>query len=121
VDGYLYLDDLEAPSGEAGGAVVPREIENVLVAHPAVAGAAVVWVSDLGVARGLLAFVEVADQLRPTSVLEDELVEYLQERIPAAWLPRRITITAKLPRTASGKLDKRRLVPRSGLAEGSLA
>ncbi|MCW2856609.1 MAG: acyl-CoA synthetase [Marmoricola sp.] len=119
-DGYLYLVDVEAFAGEAGGLVVPREIENVLVTHPLVAGAAVVWVSELGVARDLLAFVEVADPLRPSITLEEELVEYLRMRIPEAWLPRRISITAKLPRTASGKLDKRRLAPRSGLTEGSL-
>jgi len=122
-DGYLYLADRDAFAGAAGGVVVPREIENVLVTHPAVAGAAVIGITDMGVARGAVAFIEVADRRRPSSngTLEEELLDYLRARIPEAWLPRRITVTSRLPRTASGKLDKRRLAPRDGMAEESLA
>lgn len=115
--GYLYLADRESFEAEAGGVIVPREIENALVAHPAVAGAAVIGLTDMGVARGPIAFVERAGRPQPGERLEAELLEYLRARIPAGSLPRRIIVTGRLPRTASGKLDKRRLVPRNGFLE----
>lgn len=115
-DGYLHLVDRDSfRVSTSGGVVAPRELENLLVAHPAVAGAAV-----LGVSRRVVAFVEVAGGFRPGPDLERELLDHLREQVPHDWLPRRIDFTERLPRTANGKLDKRRLTPRDGLAVGGL-
>jgi fatty-acyl-CoA synthase len=118
-DGHLHLEDRDSFSLEPGGQViVPRDLENLLVAHPAVADAAVIGVADSGRARTVSAFVEPAANVRPGADLERELIDYLRDRVPPDWVPQRLDFTARMPRTPSGKLDKRRLAPRRALGIG---
>lgn len=106
-DGYLYVVDRKKDLIIRGGLnVYPREVEDVLLAHPAVAEAAVVGVPDEVMGEEIKAFVVLeADE----AVDAEDLIEYASKRLAAYKYPRSIVFCTKLPRDATGKLLKRRL------------
>jgi long-chain acyl-CoA synthetase len=106
-DGYLYVVDRKKDLIIRGGFnVYPRDIEDVLVSHPAVAMAAAVGRPDDRLGEEVVAFVS----LRPDAqVTEDELVAYAKEHIAASKYPRQIRVVEQVPLTSVGKLDRKRL------------
>jgi long-chain acyl-CoA synthetase len=106
-EGYFFIvgrkKDLIIRSGMN---VYPREIEEVLYAHPAVLEAAVVGVSDEARGEEVKAFVA----LKANCVLsEDELKEYCLERMAKYKCPKNIEFMQNLPKGPTGKLLKREL------------
>jgi amino acid adenylation domain-containing protein len=89
----------------AGFRVEPKEIELTLSAHPAVRDCVVVAREDAGAAKRLVAYV-VADE---TACDEAALRAHAQRRLPAPIVPERVVFLDRLPITANGKLDRRRL------------
>jgi acyl carrier protein len=84
--------------------IEPGEVEAVLEAHPAVAGAAVAAVTDPNGTRRLAAWVAMSRGGEAGGLLP-----YLHDRLPPALNPSIITEVADLPRTSSGKTDRSRL------------
>jgi long-chain acyl-CoA synthetase len=90
-----------------GYSVFPAEVEAVLLAHPDVAEAAVVGVPDPTLGEEVAAFVA----LRPGATAEVQaLIAWCRERLAAFKYPRRLTILDALPRSATGKVLKAKLV-----------
>jgi fatty-acyl-CoA synthase len=87
-----------------GENVYPAEVELVLAAHPAVAEAAVIGVADPRWGEVGLAAVVVRAPVEP-----GELEAWARERIAAYKVPRHWRFVRELPRTASGKIEKRGL------------
>lgn len=109
--GRLHVLDIDGSILDADGQrVTPRELEMALVSHPWVADAAVLAWSELGV-RSLLVYVQPGPSATAGPALEQELVEYLSEQVGPVPLPRGVHFVPSLPRTATGKLDRRRLLP----------
>jgi long-chain acyl-CoA synthetase len=106
-DGYLYVVDRKKDLILRGGFnVFPRDVEEVLVAHPAVALAGVVGRPDARLGEEVVAFVS----LRPeASVTVEELSEHAKRRLGANKYPRQITIVPAVPLTSVGKLDRKKL------------
>jgi len=106
-NGWFYVVDRKKEMINAAGYKVwPREVEDVLYAHPAVREAAVVGVPDDYRGETVEAFVSLkADR----SVEESELIAFCKERMAAYKYPRRIEILDELPKTASGKILRREL------------
>jgi long-chain acyl-CoA synthetase len=106
-DGYLYIRDRKKDMLIVGGYnVYPREVEEVLVMHPAVLDAAVVGVPDDY--RGELPVAFVA--LRPGARLEgDALLEHCRANLARYKLPARIRFVGALPKTSVAKTDKNAL------------
>ncbi len=106
-DGYFYIVDRVKDMIIRGGFnVYPREIEEVLYAHPAVAEAAVIGVPDPALGEEIKAVVA----FKPGhSATEQELIEYCKERLAAYKYPRNVEIRESLPKTATGKILKREL------------
>ncbi|MGW1298042.1 long-chain-fatty-acid--CoA ligase [Streptomyces sp. NPDC002533] len=106
-DGYFYIVDRKKDMIIRGGYnVYPREIEEVLHEHPAVALAAVVPIPhpDLGEE------VAAAVVLRPSSqVTPGELQDYVKRRVAAYKYPRHVWLAEKLPLGSSGKILKREI------------
>ncbi|MEU8651445.1 long-chain fatty acid--CoA ligase [Streptomyces sp. NPDC048737] len=106
-DGYLFVVDRKKDLVIRGGYnVYPREIEEVLHEHPAVALAAVVGVPDERLGE------EVAAAVVPRAgaeVTAAELQEFVRERVAAYKYPRRIWLTDSLPMGPSGKILKREI------------
>ena len=92
----------------AGQWVAPTDVERVLLAHPAVAEAAVVGAADAGGLVKAFAFVVAKNGARDER-LTDELAALTAERLPPHQRPRRIALVDELPRTATGKVQRFRL------------
>jgi long-chain acyl-CoA synthetase len=104
-DGWFFVVDRKKDQINAAGYKVwPREVEDVLYAHPAVREAAVVGVPDAYRGETVKAFVS----LRPGERVEaDELIAFCRERMAAYKYPRVVEVVDELPRTASGKVLRR--------------
>jgi long-chain acyl-CoA synthetase len=107
-DGYFFIvDRIKDMILRGGFNVYPREIEEVLYGHPAIAEAAVIGVRDEALGEEIKAVVA----FKPgKSVSEAELIDYCKERLAAYKYPRSVEVRETLPKTASGKILKRELV-----------
>jgi long-chain acyl-CoA synthetase len=109
-DGHLFLLDRKKDVILRGGySVYPREVEDALVAHPAVREAVVVGVPHPTLGEEVAAVV-VADGCTP-----GELQAFVRERVAAYKYPRIVAIVDDLPRGPSGKVV-RRAIDREALA-----
>ncbi|MCC6729217.1 MAG: long-chain fatty acid--CoA ligase [Chthonomonadales bacterium] len=106
-DGYFFIVDRKKDMLIVGGInVYPREIEEVLYAHPTVADAAVVGAPDPLRGEEVVAIVA----LRPgAQASARELVAYCRRRLANYKVPRRVIFRDALPRGATGKVLKRLL------------
>jgi fatty-acyl-CoA synthase len=106
-DGYVYIQDRIKDMIVTGGEnVYPREVENALFAHPAVADVAVIGIPDPKFGEAILAFVVLREG---HSVAADELIAFARARIAGYKVPRKIEVLDALPRNASGKVLKKDL------------
>ncbi|MEV6346311.1 long-chain fatty acid--CoA ligase [Actinoplanes sp. NPDC051851] len=106
-DGFYYIVDRAKDMIIRGGFnVYPREIEEVLITHPAVSLAAVIGVPHPSHGEEVKAFVILNPGATAT---EEELVAWGREQMAAYKYPRVVSIVESLPMTATGKLLKREL------------
>ncbi|MBF6618949.1 MAG: AMP-binding protein [Patulibacter sp.] len=106
-DGWLYFEGrTDDVISSAGYRIGPFEVESALVAHPAVAEAAVVAAPDEE--RGQI--VRAVIVLRDGIAADDALIVALQEHVKATTAPykypRRIDVVDELPKTTSGKIQR---------------
>ena len=106
-DGFLYFegraDDVIISAGYRIG---PFEVESALVAHPAVAEAAVVAAPDEERGTIVRAVVVLRDGTAPSDALARELQEHVKETTAPYKYPRRVEFAADLPKTSSGKVRR---------------
>jgi len=109
-DGYFWYlarsDDMIVSSGYNIGA---PEVENALLAHPAVAECAVVGVPCPERGQKVKAFVVLADFAEPSDELVKGLQDFTKERIAPYKYPREVEFVDALPKTATGKLRRSEL------------
>src|SRR5437016_5781644 len=106
-DGYLYVVDRKKDLILRGGFnVFPRDIEDVLLSHPAVAQAGVVGRPDARLGEEVVAFVSLRPGAEATA---EELTEHAKRHLAANKYPREITIVPMVPLTSVGKLDRKKL------------
>ena len=116
-EGFLRLTDRAKDVIKSGGEwISSMELENLIMAHPSVAEAAVIGVPDDKWGERPLAAVVLAQNAAP--VTPDELRAYLGERIPRWQLPERWTFIDEVPKTSVGKFQKTTL--RDRYAAGDL-
>jgi len=109
-EGYLYLADRRTDLILTGGVnVYPREVEDALVMHPAVADVAVIGVPDEDLGERVKAVVQLADGVDDTPELRAELAAHTRERLAGFKCPREWEYVDQLPRTEAGKMLRRRL------------
>ncbi|MEU0599422.1 hypothetical protein ABZ484_14425 [Streptomyces sp. NPDC006393] len=106
-DGFYYIVDRAKDLIIRGGFnVYPREIEEVLMTHPAISLAAVVGVPHESHGEEIKAFV-ILD--RGAEVRPDELIAWGKEQMAGYKYPRIVEIVKTLPMTSTGKILKREL------------
>jgi acyl-CoA synthetase (AMP-forming)/AMP-acid ligase II len=106
-DGYLYLTDRAKDVVITGGSnVYPREVEEVLLTHPAVREVAVIGEPDPEWGESVCAVV-VADESRAVTV--NELLAHCAGQLASFKKPRRFVFVPALPKNATGKVLKREL------------
>jgi long-chain acyl-CoA synthetase len=106
-DGFFFVVDRKKDMIIRGGEnVYPREVEDVLYTHPAVAEAAVIGVPDARLGQEVRAVVA----LRPGHRAEEaDLIAYVRERVASYKYPRSVEFRDHLPMNATGKIVKREL------------
>lgn len=109
-DGYFWYkgrsDDLIKSSGFRIG---PAEIEECLIAHPAVAEAAVVGKPDKDRGSVVKAFVQLARGFVPSEELTEQLREHVKTRLAPYKAPREIAYVDGFAMTSSGKINRKAL------------
>jgi acyl-CoA synthetase (AMP-forming)/AMP-acid ligase II len=111
--GFLYLLDRKNDLIISGGYnVYPREVEEALLAHPAVREAAVVGVPHEKWGEAVEAVVSVREPVEPAVVLE-----WLRGRLAGYKRPRTLHVRAELPKSSAGKILRRTV--RDQLREGT--
>ncbi len=106
-DGYMQITDRSKDVIKSGGEWISSiDIENLAVAHPAVAEAAVIGVAHpKWDERPLLIVVKKAGQ----EVTREQLLDFMRDKIAKWWMPDDVAFVDSLPHTATGKLLKTRL------------
>ena len=106
-DGYLYIRDRKKDMVIVGGYnVYPREIEEVLFAHPAVMEAAAVGAPDPYKGEIVRAYVVLKPQARAG---EEELLAHCRANLAKYKIPATIEQLEAIPKTAVNKIDKQAL------------
>lgn len=111
-NGRLYVEGRDDEMIVSGGEnVFPKEVEDCLARHEAVAEVAAVGVEDPEFGKRLRAFVS----LKPgADVTEDDLKGWVKQNLARYKVPREIVFLDELPRNATGKVLKRELVDHAG-------
>ena len=108
-DGYLFIRDRKKDMViVAGYNVYPREVEEVLQAHPAVLEAAVIGEADSYRGEVLHAFVGLRSDA-PHGNLVEELTTHCDAQLVRYKRPARLTLVERLPKTSVNKTDKKAL------------
>ncbi|MGZ5348296.1 MAG: AMP-binding protein [Solirubrobacterales bacterium] len=106
-DGRLFIDGRDDEMIVSGGEnVFPREVEDLLADHEAVAEVAAIGVGDEKFGQRLKAFVVTQDG---KDVSEDELKSHVKQNLAGYKVPREVVFIDELPRNATGKVLKRDL------------
>ena len=109
-DGYYWYlarsDDMIVSSGYNIGA---PEVENALLAHPAVAECAVIGVACPERGQKVKAFIVLADFAEPSTELTEKLQSFVKDQIAPYKYPREIEFVDALPKTATGKVRRSEL------------
>ena len=109
-DGYLFLTDRDGDLILSGGVnIYPREAENVLLEHPAVADVAVVGLTDPDLGQRAVAVAVPADGVEPGPALAEDLLAHCRAHLARFKCPREVRFSAGLPRSEAGKLLKREI------------
>jgi len=105
-DGFFYFigrqDDIIKSRGEK---VAPKEVENVIYGLPGVGEVAVIGVPDLVLGQAVKAFVTLSDP----SLCDRAILVHCKKNLEEIMVPKFIEIRDTLPRTSTGKLDKKDL------------
>ncbi len=105
--GRLFIDGRDDEMIISGGEnVFPREVEELLLTHPAISDAAVIGVEDPEFGQRLRAFVVLRDH-QPLSA--EELQAFVKENLARYKVPRDVAFLNDLPRNPTGKILKREL------------
>jgi long-chain acyl-CoA synthetase len=106
-DGFFWLvDRVKDMINAAGFKVWPREVEEVLYAHPAVKECAVVGLPDAVKGETVAAFIVPREGETPS---EAEVEAFCRERMASYKVPRRIAFVDAVPKSPTGKILKRLL------------
>ena len=115
---YTIVDRKKEMIISGGYNVYPREVEDALYRHAAVAECAVIGVPDAMWGEAVLALIVT----KPGSAIaDDDLRAHCARELAGYKKPRTISIVAELPKTANGKIDKKALRDTYAKAAGAAA
>ncbi|UCF93519.1 MAG: benzoate-CoA ligase family protein [Desulfobacterales bacterium] len=112
-DGYYYFCGRSDDMLRVGGKwLAPQEVENTLNRHPAVLESAVVGYPDKDALVKPYAFVVLKPNYASSAGLEEELKQFVRDKIAAYKYPRWIEFSDEIPKTPGGKIQRFRLQER---------
>jgi long-chain acyl-CoA synthetase len=106
-EGFFYIVDRKTDMIIRGGEnIYPREIDEVLYEHPAVAAAATIGVPDPLYGEEVAAFIVLKNG---TKVTEEDVINYCKSKLADYKCPKTVRIVTDIPKGPTGKLLKREL------------
>jgi acyl-CoA synthetase (AMP-forming)/AMP-acid ligase II len=106
-DGFFHIADRKSDMIIRGGEnIYPREIDDLLYTHPAVAHAAVIGVPDELYGEEVTAFIVLKDG---ASAAEDDIIDFCRQHLADYKCPKTVHFIADIPKGPTGKLLKRQL------------
>ncbi|MEM7534733.1 MAG: long-chain fatty acid--CoA ligase [Chloroflexota bacterium] len=116
-EGYMRITDRTKDLIKSGGEWISSvDVENILIAHPDILEAAVIAIPhEKWTERPLAAVVPVSAD---TGLAEESVLEYLSDKIVKWWMPDHVAFIDEVPKTSTGKFDKK--VLRQRHADGEL-
>lgn len=106
-DGFYYIVDRKSDMIIRGGEnIYPREIDEILFAHPAVSSAAVIGIPDELYGEEVAAFVVLKEGVE---LSEEDLIGYCRECLADYKCPKKVYFVKDIPKGPTGKLLKREL------------
>jgi len=104
-DGYFYIIDRKKDMIIVKGFnVYPKEVEDILLSHPAVKDAACIGVPSEETGEAVKAYIVPKEN---TEVSEDSIIEFCKENLAGYKVPSEIEFVSKIPRSFIGKLLRR--------------
>jgi fatty-acyl-CoA synthase len=118
-EGFLYIVDRRKDMIVSGGYnIYPREIEDVLAAHPGVSQVAVIGIPDPRWGESLKAV--VVRRAGADDLTADELIQFVKDEKGAHYAPKSVDFVDTVPLSPLGKLDKKALRSQYWGEEGRL-
>ena len=109
-DGYLWLSDRKIDMIISGGVnIYPAEIEGVIAVHPGVEDVAVIGVPDEEFGESVKALVQVQEGVAESAELATAIIAHCRELLAGYKAPRSVDFIAHIPRTGTGKIQKKPL------------
>jgi long-chain acyl-CoA synthetase len=106
-EGYVYIVDRKSDMIISGGFnIYPKEVEEVILAHPAVSEVAVIPVPDDTWGEAVKAMVVLKPGARAT---EEEIIQFCKENLASYKKPRSVAFINEIPKTAYNKVDRKAL------------
>ena len=107
-DGYMYIVDREKDVIKPSGFQVwPRDVEEVIASHPAVAEVGVAGVPDAQQGEAVKAWIVLHENQKVTA---EEIRAYCREKLTAYKVPKHIDFRSNLPKSMVGKVLRRELL-----------
>jgi len=108
-DGYIYIKDRKKDMIISGGMnIYPFEVEMVLLEHPNILDAAVIGVPDEKWGEAICALI-VYNKNKGAIPENEDIIQFVRERIGSYKKPKMIISVDSIPRTASGKVMKKKI------------
>ena len=112
--GYFYIEGRAKDIIKYKGyKVMPREVEEKLYEHPAILEVGVVSAPDANIGETIKAYVVLKPEYKDGKITESEIIEWAKEQLAAYKYPRQVEFINILPRTAVGKIFRRKLRERA--------
>src|SRR5262249_58733953 len=109
-DGYIFISGrLKEIINRGGQKIAPREVDEALMSHPAVAQAVTFAMPHRALGEDVAAAIVLREEVAAT---EAEIREFARQRLAGYKVPRRVLLVSEIPRGATGKLQRLGLADR---------
>jgi len=109
-NGYFYIEGRTKDMIKYKGyKVMPKEVEEKLYKHPAVLEVGVIGIPDPYIGETIKAFIVLKKEYRDGKITERDIIKWAKEHLASYKYPRHIEFVNSLPRTAVGKIFRRKL------------
>jgi len=109
-DDYLFLTGRSAEIIISGGVnIYPQEVDNEIIKHPAVEDVCTIGVPNKEWGEEVRSVVMLKEGYAPSEDLKKEIIDFVRPYLAGFKLPRGIDFVAELPRSAAGKIQRKKV------------